>query len=263
MGVIYMELNDAGITRFWSIEWEDKNVLVFYGRVGTRGTCLQKSFEDADDALQYVTQNVVCKQELGYVKKRNNINGNVQHAPNVDYGKRAVSGIVKRKASNNENVGPKRLEIRNSKKVTSCKGYDAPNTDAPLGKVDECVKLPIDRFEIYQKEGELYDILLKTESTYYIMQILVDTETDVNIKLYTRWGSVGSSGRCQLISCGDIAHAKDLFASKFWDRTGREWNQRKQYTPVRGMYEWIQSMHTNMNIEKGTTLSSSPPSEEV
>ncbi|CAM9988583.1 unnamed protein product, partial [Discosporangium mesarthrocarpum] len=70
---------------------------------------------------------------------------------------------------------------------------------------------------------------------------------------FTRWGRTGTAGSCKLEGPFDTMEvAGDLFAGKFREKTGNEWNVRNEddrYVSRKGKYECLRPNKTAVTAE--------------
>eukprot|EP01024_Parvocaulis_polyphysoides_P009004 TRINITY_DN1272_c1_g1_i1.p1 TRINITY_DN1272_c1_g1~~TRINITY_DN1272_c1_g1_i1.p1 ORF type:complete len:333 (-),score=21.01 TRINITY_DN1272_c1_g1_i1:629-1627(-) len=257
-----MELNEAGIRRFWSIQSEECNVTITHGKSNNKGAHFLKSFENYRETDNYVKQSVQTKLNSCYKitknssktsRKDNNkqqTQAKRRRSPRLNNKKISKSSKILKGERQNLKASQERATQQRIKKsmIKSKQQHSAPNLDGPQGEVDTRIKMS-HRYTIFQQHGFQYDLLTKSNSSYYIVQILVDQKNHENFKLYTRWGSHGSVGRYQLTNCRDVQHTLNLFALKFSEKTGRKWDQRIFYRPKRGNYVWINPLQFGDNME--------------
>eukprot|EP01023_Acetabularia_acetabulum_P003810 TRINITY_DN11581_c0_g1_i12.p1 TRINITY_DN11581_c0_g1~~TRINITY_DN11581_c0_g1_i12.p1 ORF type:complete len:593 (+),score=38.35 TRINITY_DN11581_c0_g1_i12:152-1780(+) len=258
----YMEVNEAGIRRFWEIRREETKVIIHHGRVGCNGVTLHKNFENTQDANNYLQRSLQTKKQKGYKLKKNLVK---KRAQNI--GKRTrrssprqhkrINGKIckqttkerqstqrlvhKKEYSLNDRLASQKREMR-----MKTQRKDTNSQHSGPGQVDTRINMYF-RYKILEQDGFKYDVQTNSNSAYYLLQILADQKTNSeNVKLYSCWGQHGSVGRFQLTACRDVEHALRLFAAKFGDKTGRDWHTRHCYRPKRGKYVWTNQLQNQI-----------------
>ena len=62
-----MVYEDDKSNKYWEYVHTDNRTLVRYGKIGSKGTIQQKTFEDEDSAIKYLDKEMETKEKKGYI----------------------------------------------------------------------------------------------------------------------------------------------------------------------------------------------------
>ena len=123
-----------------------------------------------------------------------------------------------------------------------------------------------DCYEVYVDDNGLnYDASLNlsnidgNNNKFYYIQLLCRTDTDqFKHAVWTHWGRVGESGQNKLDVNMSLETALVLFTSKFKDKTGLKWENRRDQ-PKANKYAMIEKSYGNETDEEADDETTAPP----
>ncbi|XP_074508142.1 poly [ADP-ribose] polymerase 2 [Sebastes fasciatus] len=133
---------------------------------------------------------------------------------------------------------------------------------APLDS--EC-KAKLGKAHVYSEGKDVYDVMLNqtnlqfNNNKYYLIQLLEDDNSKA-YSVWLRWGRVGKVGQHSLTACGgDLLKAKNIFNTKFLDKTKNEWGDRASFEKVDGKYDMVfMDYSTDEKEESQNTVDAAP-----
>jgi len=89
-------------------------------------------------------------------------------------------------------------------------------------------------YHVLEDGDEIYDAILNqtnisnNNNKFYNLQVLKKDNSNA-YSFWTRWGRVGERGQFKLLNCSSKDMAISNFKSKFRDKTGNSWDDRKNF----------------------------------
>ena len=77
----------------------------------------------------------------------------------------------------------------------------------------------------------------QNNNKFYVIQLL---QSGGQYYLWTRWGRVGEAGQSSNKRCGTQEAAEREFCKKFKDKTKNSWEERENFTAVKGKYTLLE-----------------------
>ena len=91
-----------------------------------------------------------------------------------------------------------------------------------------------------------YDCMLnqtnigQNNNKFYIIQLIQRKKKGSQVGLWTRWGRVGEAGQNSCKYFSKLESAEKEFCKKFKDKTRNSWEERENFTPVKGKYTLLE-----------------------
>eukprot|EP01025_Chloroclados_australasicus_P065941 TRINITY_DN9010_c0_g3_i2.p1 TRINITY_DN9010_c0_g3~~TRINITY_DN9010_c0_g3_i2.p1 ORF type:complete len:859 (-),score=66.32 TRINITY_DN9010_c0_g3_i2:166-2550(-) len=239
---IDMEINEAGVRKFWQICVEENCIVTCTGYVHGIGRFHSREFETAEEAQDYAEDQIELKKQRGYKKVRRA--AVYQQARKKQTGKSPSLSQAARSEMQKEFSSQYHKQQASQKKQyqsqVSLVGHRPPMVSGPLGRVDPASRLKGSLF--VDGDGTSYDVMLikrnPSQDNYYIIQLVKLSKKNEYI-VYTRWGKIPSVGRCNILDTDDLRDAIELFEEKFEQMTGFDWRKRQHYRVQDECYEWV------------------------
>jgi len=101
-------------------------------------------------------------------------------------------------------------------------------------------------YHVYEDGDEIYDATLNqtnianNNNKFYNLQILKKDNNSSGYFFWTRWGRVGEKGQNNLLICNNKDMAISRFMAKFKDKTGNNWEDRKNFVKKNKKYFLIE-----------------------
>ena len=115
------------------------------------------------------------------------------------------------------------------------------------------------KVHIDEDDNTIYDVTLNLSNAannnnkFYRLQLLVSKVSQTDFFTYTRWGRVGEKGQSKTLGDGTIDSAFVAFSKKFKEKTGLQWEARKE-SPQKGKYTFIERMYEDRSNEEDSKL---------
>ena len=115
------------------------------------------------------------------------------------------------------------------------------------------------KVHIDEDDYTIYDVTLNLSNAannnnkFYRLQLLVNKVSQTDFFTYTRRGRVGEKGQSKTLGDGTIDSAFVAFSKKFKEKTGLQWEARKQ-SPRKGKYTFIERMYEDSSNEEDSKL---------
>ncbi|KAG4108431.1 poly polymerase catalytic domain-containing protein [Neocallimastix lanati (nom. inval.)] len=99
-----------------------------------------------------------------------------------------------------------------------------------------------ENYHVFEDGDEVYDATLNqtnisdNNNKYYNLQILKKDDNSNGYFFWTRWGRVGEKGQNNLLFCSSKENAISNFKMKFKDKTGNNWENRKNFVKKNKKY---------------------------
>lgn len=223
---------EHGGSKFWEVTVKSKEATVSWGKVGSDGQSIVKTFDKPADAKEFAAKQADEKRKKGYVDVKQT--GKKRAAAAAEPPRKATK-VPKVTEAPPPAKAPKATVPKTAVQVAT---EEAVPLGSTLGTVDKAsgfsgkgsILLAADT----KGAQEIYDLALvqqdlaKNIDKYYIMQIIV---VNSEYHLFTRWGRTGTDGSTQ--TEGPFAEegaATSSFHKKFKEKTGNDWMQRHPST---------------------------------
>jgi len=105
-----------------------------------------------------------------------------------------------------------------------------------------------DTCHVFEEGQDVYSVMLnqtdigfnvRGHNKFYQIQLLAKDKGNL-FYVFTRWGRVGVTGQQATEPCADIETAKRVFKEKFKAKTGNQWDNRANFTFVKGKYDMVE-----------------------
>ncbi|TKR81223.1 hypothetical protein L596_015131 [Steinernema carpocapsae] len=133
--------------------------------------------------------------------------------------------------------------------------------------VDPECKAKVSNSHVFCEGNSVFDAMLNqtniqnNNNKFFLMQLLEDDHSK-RYSVWFRWGRVGFTGQTKLQPLGsDLEKAKDIFCSKFYDKTRNEWGSRDQFEKFPGKYDLIKMDYDNKENEADVSKKPKEPVE--
>ena len=120
---------------------------------------------------------------------------------------------------------------------------------SPVGILDEEAKNLLSGIavspDIYLENGNIFDVMLiqvniqMNTDKFYILQLIRDGADIDNCFVFFRWGRTGTKGQHKLDGPFPLGDAIKNFESKFLEKTGNNWNDRKNFKVLPKKYNMV------------------------
>ncbi|CAB3985201.1 Poly [ADP-ribose] polymerase 3 [Paramuricea clavata] len=94
----------------------------------------------------------------------------------------------------------------------------------------------IGKAEVFQGYDCLLNFVDEKSDEFYRIQVL---KNDKGCHVWTRWGRNGTDGQSKLEGPISQEEAKKNFEKKFQEKTKNSWDERQQFSPVKGKYSLV------------------------
>ncbi|CAB9514117.1 polymerase 2 [Seminavis robusta] len=250
MAALYLEHSSG--TKFWRFEWEgDTDVKISYGKVGSAGRTMTKSFASADEAQNYAEKQEAAKRKGGYDDAED------PNDPTTE------TTTTPTKAKQAKSVTPSPPKVA---KTRGLGGYAAPEphkihqVDDGVAGIDAALASRAQVHDTLHARLALVDPSINSDK-YYVLQVLVEEHPNKKAKsnskttktsasqyhVFTRWGRTGTGGQCKMAGpfC-DLDDAESEFAKIFKSKTGVVWEKAVPgRQPLTGKYEYLATKKTS------------------
>ncbi|KAF2349553.1 Poly(ADP-ribose) polymerase regulatory domain [Trinorchestia longiramus] len=186
---------------------------------------------------------------------------------------------TKQAVENGHADGPKIKKSKtgksSAKDKSGSKKENAPSKSAVERKLVKKGRAAVDSLcpvaatsHVLDEGDDIWDCMLNqtniqfNNNKYYIIQLLEDDKGGV-YSVWMRWGRVGANGQNSLKPCGgNIELAKNIFSTKFRDKTRNEWSCRDCFEKVPGKYDLLHMDYSDEPLKEESSDQADGPSKE-
>ena len=124
-----------------------------------------------------------------------------------------------------------------------------------------------DQYHVYSEGSTVYDAMLNqtnlknNNNKFFLLQVLKHNSSGA-YAVWLRWGRVSYVGQTNLVQCGSLDEAKEVFCKKFSDKTKNEFEDRKRFKKVAGKYDLLKMDYSATDKENKDQVDGAVKREE-